>query len=283
MNTTHNYSPARFFALTFLVTWLCWIPAAALSRSGAGEAVLGGLMGLGLLGPLAGSLLMLAMAGDRGLWRDFASRLLDPRRIRAGWLPVLVFLMPVVMVAAILVSTVAGGSMEQLALTAEFNIMEGSPLLSLVIPVLAPALEEMGWGGYGIDSLRSKCGLFRTSLIFGALWGVWHLPLFFIQGYYHHSLVEANILYAVNFFVSVLPLTFITNWLYYRNGRSIAGAIIFHVSTVVSAEMFLVTNGTKCIVTLVLAVLTVLLVWADRREFFPAANCAEENSLRVCC
>lgn len=281
MKTAHSHNPTAFFALTFLITWLFWIPAAVMSRSGESDAVLGGLMGLGLLGPLAGSLLMFAICGASQLRRDFAPRLLELRRLRPSFLPVLVFLMPLVMVASILLSLLAGQSISQLTLASEFNIMDGSPLFSLIIPILAPALEEMGWGGYGIDSLRSKCNLFLTSLIFGMLWGVWHLPLFFIEGYYHHSLAEENIVYAIIFFISVLPLTFLTNWLYYRNGRSILGAIIFHVSTVLSAEMFLVTNQTKCIVTLVLTLMAIALVLKNRREFFENSGQATAATQRI--
>jgi hypothetical protein len=110
------------------------------------------------------------------------------------------------------------------------------------------------------------------------LWSLWHLPLFFIQGYYHHSLVEENMIYALNFFISVLPLTFITNWLYYKNDRSILGAILFHVSTVLSAEMFLVTNQTKCIVTIVLMLFVAAFQLARRNTPTPSGDDHQRSS-----
>ncbi len=51
----------------------------------------------------------------------------------------------------------------------------------MVILFLAPTLEELGWRGYGVDSLRSKFSLFKTTMLFAVIWGLWHLPLFFIQ------------------------------------------------------------------------------------------------------
>jgi membrane protease YdiL (CAAX protease family) len=51
--------------------------------------------------------------------------------------------------------------------------------------VYAPAVEELGWRGYGMDSLRSCFSLFTASLYFALLWALWHLPLFFINNYYH--------------------------------------------------------------------------------------------------
>lgn len=280
LKPSHTYNPILYFTATFGITWLLWIPAAIMSWSGNNELVPGALLGLGLLGPLAGSAILLAKARDRELTRDFANRLLDLRRIRPASLPFIILLIPAVMVVSILLSPIIGQSLEQLSLTAEFHIMEGSPLLSFVIPILAPALEELGWSGYGIDSLKSRFNLFRTSLLFGALWAVWHLPLFFVQGYYHHSL-SVNAVYVVNFFVSVIPMTFLTNWLYFRNNRSIPGAIAFHVVTVVSAEMFMVTNQTKCIVTIVLSAIAALLVCVDRDVFFAGDTQRSETSSRA--
>ncbi len=47
-----------------------------------------------------------------------------------------------------------------------------------------PILEELGWRPYGVDALRSKNSILRASLIFGSLWAIWHLPVFFIEGSY---------------------------------------------------------------------------------------------------
>jgi membrane protease YdiL (CAAX protease family) len=50
--------------------------------------------------------------------------------------------------------------------------------------VIAPVLEELGWHSYGTDCLRSKMNLFKTSLVFGLFWGIWHMPLGSIRDYY---------------------------------------------------------------------------------------------------
>ncbi|MCC8164569.1 MAG: CPBP family intramembrane metalloprotease [Planctomycetes bacterium] len=272
MTRTADYKPLRFFLITFAATWLLWIPAAWLSWRGDDNLLAGALMAFGLLGPLAGSAISLAAGGNRELRRDFSRRLFDLRRIRPAFVPFIFLFMPAVMVVAILVSPVIGQSLDQLAVGAEFAIMDGSPLMSLIIPILAPALEELGWSGYGIDSLKSRATLFRATAIFAVLWAMWHLPLFFVKGYYHHSLWNENALYAANFFLSVIPLTFLTNWLYYKNNRSIPSAILFHIVVVLSCEAFLVTNATKCIVTVVLTAVAVVVLKWDRGTFFGTAN-----------
>ncbi|MDR1796340.1 MAG: CPBP family intramembrane metalloprotease [Clostridiales Family XIII bacterium] len=267
------YDPVKYFGLTFLLTWGCWIPAAALSkRPGAGamgEDVMS-LMAIGLFGPLfAALILVFARRGAEGkaLRRDVLGKLTCLRGIRPARAAFMVLVMPAVIVAAVLLSLAFGQGLEQLQLSPEFSIVEGSVAMSWVVAFLAPALEELGWSSYGIDSLRGRGRLLSAILLFGVLWSLWHLPLIFIDGYYHAGLLAESPAYAVNFFVSVVPLTVITNWLYYRNGRSILSAIVFHAIVNVCSEAFCVTNFTKCLVTAVLAAVAVCVVCRDRRFF----------------
>jgi membrane protease YdiL (CAAX protease family) len=81
-------------------------------------------------------------------------------------------------------------------LASEPNVMKGWQYFSLIVPlVLAPAMEKIGWRGYGIDSLRAHFNLLSTSMMFALLWGLWHLPLFFIKGYYQYELWQSSFIY----------------------------------------------------------------------------------------
>ena len=268
MTHKYFYEPFRFFSTTFMITWTTWFISAALSQTGDAPILRDLLMLIGLLGPFIAALILVLGSGDKKLKQDFKGKIFNLKRIKPIYLPIVFFLIPAVMILSILLSVFFGQSIEQLTLTSEFRIMEGAPLLSLLIPLFAPALEELGWSGYGIDSLKQRHTLFKTTLLFAVLWALWHLPLFFIHGYYHNGLYHSGMIYVINFFVSVIPLTFITNWLYFRNDRSVITAILFHVVTVMSAEMFLVTNTTKCIVTLVVTVAAFLIIFFDRSFFF---------------
>ncbi|MUT68305.1 CPBP family intramembrane glutamic endopeptidase [Paenibacillus sp. NEAU-GSW1] len=255
-----TYKPLRFFSIAFLITWITWFLAAWESEKGSSEVVVGSWLGLGLLGPLIAALMMIYAFGNSPLRRDFANKLINPKLIKLAYVPFILFFMPVVIVISILLSLPLGQSIEQLGLTAEFSITDSGSIMNWVIPFLAPALEELGWSGYGIDSLRRRFKLLPATLFFGALWAVWHLPLFFVKDYYHYNLLQDNIVYAVNFFVSVIPLTVITNWLYYRTNRSMIAAILFHAIVVVCSEAFLITDFTKCVETVVLSIIAVVLI-----------------------
>lgn len=270
--TPYAYNPLKFFGIAFASTWGACFAAAYLSQTGGTETEIGSFMGLGLLGPLTAALICVATSGSQALKRDFRSKLTNFALIKPRYLPAIFLFMPALIILSILISLLFGESTDQLSLTAHFNIMEGSPILSLLIPFLAPALEELGWSGYGIDSLRSRHYMLKSTVLFAILWALWHLPLFFVKGYYHYNLLQANSLYAVNFFVSVIPMTIVTNWLYFKNNRSIIAAMVFHAVVVVSSEAFPATNFTKCIVTLVISVFSIALIASDKPFFFDGAN-----------
>ncbi len=268
MKNGYVYHPVRFFFITFLITWISWFTSAITSHQENGSEIIMGLgMIVGLFSPLIAALYMVYSSKNKNLRQDFKNKLINPKLIKAAYLPFVLLFMPLVMVVSILLSVPLGLSIDQLNIVSEFRIMDGKPFISLLIPFLAPALEELGWSGYGIDSLRSKSNILTSTLIFAVLWSFWHFPLFFIKGYYHYNLLEENIWYAVNFFISVIPLTIITNWLYFKNNRSIIVAMVFHAIVVVSCEIFMVENFTKCIVTGVITIIAVAIIILDKKFF----------------
>lgn len=146
--------------------------------------------------------------------------------------------------------------------------MKGQAIIGLPFCFLAPMLEEFGWRGYGVDSLRAKFNLFKTSLLFACLWAMWHLPLFFINGYYQHELWNTSIIYVANFFVSILPATILLNWVYYKNNRSIIAAILLHFMFNLFSVLFQTEQFTKCILTVLLLVVSVTVVVKNKKFFF---------------
>ena len=42
--------------------------------------------------------------------------------------------------------------------------------------------EELGWRGFLLPRLAARQGPLRASLVVGLLWGLWHLPAFWLPG-----------------------------------------------------------------------------------------------------
>jgi membrane protease YdiL (CAAX protease family) len=261
-----KYRPITFFSLAFGITWICGFVMAAQVRNGGEKNLI--LLLLAYLGPYFAALLVMFFFHDREFRADFRKRIYSLKLIRAKYVPLVLFIMPVGLVLSILISILFGQPVEQLRLAEEFNVLDGEIILSMIILLLVPFLEELGWRGYGVDSLLDRFNLFTGSLIFGFLWGLWHLPVFFIPNSYQASLWQQNPIFAINFFVGIIPLAIIANYIYVKNNRSILLIIVFHWMVNYSLEILQPNQISKCIFTLVLFAIAAFITVRDRDFLF---------------
>lgn len=190
-------------------------------------------------------------------------------RINLHYLLIIILLMPSIVITATTLSLPLGYSTNQFSFATEISVIKGWGILGVLLPLLlAPIIEELGWRGYGVDSVRVYLNLFTTSAIFGFLWAVWHLPLFFIKDYYHQHLLSLGTIYVVNFFLSVFITAFLMNWIYYKTDRSIPAAVLFHFMLNLSLVLFKTDPFTKCIVTMLLFVVAIIVIIFDDQFFF---------------
>ena len=97
-----------------------------------------------------------------------------------------------------------------------------------------------------------------------------------MRGTYQHQLAQIdNPLFLINFFVSVLPVALVANWLYYNNRRSIVGAVLFHAMLNASAVLLNAGQVAKCIATVLYFLVAAAITACDRefregpRDFLP--------------
>lgn len=267
MKEYRKYKPARFFLAAILITWIAWFGAAFLSyRQGVWSGRLFSMLELaGLFGPVIAAIWMISTSNDRDLRQNFYDRLLNIKLIKAATVPAIFLTMPLAVAVSVLISyAVFGQSLDQL------KIVKAAPVGLIPAPVMffgAALLEELGWKGYGMDSLRGRRTFFTATLIYSLLWALWHIPLFFINNYYHNTLIRTNPLYALNFMVSVIPAALIINWLWYKNRGSILTAVLFHA--VANFQGILQMGQTaKCIETVVLIFIAAIVVIMNKDMFF---------------
>ena len=267
MNKNNVYRPVLFYVITFLITWICQFAAAYFSYQKDTQNLAFLLMAPSLFAPFIATLIMIGRKDSQALRKDFWTRL-NPKLVKLSYLPAILLIMPLTMILATAFSILLGHSANQFLLADTFEIVSGATVLSVVILIMAPTLEELGWRGYGVDSLRSKFNLFATTLIFAVLWALWHLPLFFINGYYQNEIWRMSPVYGLNFFIQVFVAAFLMNWIYYKNNRSILAAILFHFMFNLPSVLLQTEQFTKCLVTCILLVVSVLLVVRDCKMFF---------------
>ena len=261
-NKPYKYRPVLFFALAYLLTWIFWIPATVLPENAGALFML-----MGLLAPAVVSTVFVLVSGNDLLRKDLKIKLIGLYKVK--WKNVLIAIVQFagIIVVSILLSLLFGQPLSQFSFTEDFSFTGVGVAGALLTVTLASIIEEVGWKGYCEDSIGAYMNWFRESLLFGALWSFWHLPLLFIKGTYQAGLM-VNPLYVVNFFISGIPLGFIITWVYLASDRSILACMIYHLFVNFMQEKIAMTPETKCVETLVVTAVAAYLVIRNKDMFF---------------
>jgi len=266
------FKPKKFYLLTLAFTWVFWIEAAIVSHFSKGEtdpifAIAMVLMFFGLMVPMIMAFIFVKKSDCKELKKDYKEKLSGFFRINPKVLVFGILVFAAIIFASIGISLLFGESVSQFGFAAGFSFSIGG-VPTLLLLLITALFEELGWRGYAEDSIAQYHSWFWESIIFGFLWGAWHLPLFFIQGTYQAMILEMNPWYMVNFFVGIMPLGFIFTWIYVGNNRSIFACSIFHFVVNFLQEQIAMTQNTKCIETVVMYVVAVIIVLCNKDMFF---------------
>lgn len=216
MNNFMSKKPIiAFFSLTFFISWTFWSLQIIFDK----EVFI--LKLLGTYGPSLSAILVSFKQGGKYKIK----KLLKP----FTYLNVnIVWYIFCFCATAILVFTSIGISFA-LSIT-NFDFLELDKIY-LVIPIFFYVLffsvlgEELGWRGFVLPLLQKNIGSFLASIIIGAIWGVWHLPLFFIPGNFHQH---------IPFWIFILQdiaLSIVLTWIYNNTKKSLILVHIFHTSS----------------------------------------------------
>ncbi len=265
-----NYrNPGIFYLLSTILPWTFWFTAGYISHqpgnAGLNMNIAIMLALIGLVSPMI--IAFLLMNRNPELRKDLCRRFLNFKGINPCYIFLTCFIMLASILAAMAISLLFGYSPHQFVITGHFTFSSGVlPVWFLLI--IAPVFEELAWHSYGTDCLRNKFNLFFTSLIFGAYWAIWHIPLSTIKDYYQANLVESGWIYSLNFMISIIPYVLIMNWLYYKTKRNILLPIVFHITAVFFNEIFATHPDSKIIQTILLLILAIWLIIRDKEFYF---------------
>ncbi len=175
--------PYRFFIVTFIWSWLFWIPLilANLGIIPVSSELLSKLTlplsVIAAFGPLTGALFSIRREKGKGHGWKYLRSFLD---LRLGWKA---YIFPLVLL---------GGSTCIAWLIPELYGEDRLPMLFpsawiffpylLMMILLGGGQEEFGWRGYALPRLEGLLGLWLANILLGIIWALWHLPLWFING-----------------------------------------------------------------------------------------------------
>jgi uncharacterized protein len=189
--------------------------------------------------------------------RAFLSRL-GLWRCSAGWVLFLLLGIPLVFAA--------GAAVKGTLFTVPFPFDSlGAALGAMVFMLFLGPVEEFGWRGVALPILQRHMAPLWVGLIVGAVWGMWHLPAFYLSG-----TVQSGWGFAP-FFVGNVCLSLIVTPLFNASRGSILLPALFH---------FQVNNplwpDAQPYDTWFFAGVAVLVVWINRRTMLTRDGAATE-------
>lgn len=219
-STTRGSGEVRlFFVLTFLYTWVLW-GLAAISRRDASKPPTALLHVLGGVGPSLVGAILVQTTEPKERRRDFWRRIADPRHISLPWY---------LAIAAVSSGPTLLTGMRRRKSDADETLDRGQAVQILMGAPISGLSEELGWRGYALERLQERHSALGASLLLGAIWSLWHAPLFFVKGTYQHRLgIRSR--EAPLFFALEIPRAVLATWIYNNTRRSILSAVLLHAA-----------------------------------------------------
>jgi len=210
---------AAFFVLVFAITWAVWVPRAA----GVPVGVVGQLW---TWVPAAAALITAALAGGRGALGDLGARLV---RWRVGWRWYAVIILgPAIfsLVVAALYALLGGdfATAAPAALSGETSVAL-LPLLLVALFVTDGLGEEPAWRGFALPRLLVRHEALVASLVLGALWAAWHLPLVWTEG----APLHGQLVWLL--FLDTMAKSVLFTWVFLHTRGSALIAALLHATT----------------------------------------------------
>ena len=180
---------------------------------------------LGALSSSLAAIILVVVEGRKGGLRELLSRFLI-WRVGLQWWAIALFFVAIPSVAALYLFDLLGGPAVD---------WSGLPPLVTIVPsfilltIAAGIGEEFGWRGFLLPRLQTRHNALVSSLIIGGMWAIWHIPLFFIEGFQHDLQSQAGLLPAILAFSAfVIASSIWFTWIFNNTRGSVLLAAVMH-------------------------------------------------------
>ncbi|MFE1832548.1 CPBP family intramembrane glutamic endopeptidase [Streptomyces sviceus] len=219
-----------FFTLAFALSWAAWTPY-VLSGNGLGVwhftfpggragSQLSGVLPGAYLGPIASALLVTGITEGRAGLRTWRTRM-TKFRVSGRWYLVVLLAVPATLTLASVALSGRGPALPSAAILAAY-------LPGLLVQMITTGLaEEPGWREFAMPRMQRRYGPLTATLVVGALWGCWHLPLFLTEwgGGPHVAWTV-----PVEFLAMTITFSCVMTWVFNRSGESMPLVMLLHTS-----------------------------------------------------
>lgn len=283
-----HYPVVAYFVLAYTFAWLIWLPL-VLARNGFGLlafTVPGGLVYALLVlasfaGPSLSALLLTSVISGKVGVGQFLRRYVQ-WRVGVRWYLLVLLGMPLLLVVGAAIARVLLG-------TAPLNPLIGRwpMLLVLYLPLVltvnilgGPLGEEPGWRGFALPRLQQRSGALLGSVLLGVLWGLWHLPLFFVAG------VDGpfHLLNFLAFVLGVMAFAIAFTWVYNNTGGSLLVVILLHSALNTNSSLVVLLRpvfpalGTTLFCVYLLCALLIVVLTKGHLSYHPTSGTQQADA-----
>jgi membrane protease YdiL (CAAX protease family) len=249
-----------FLAATFVATWVTYFIIVFNSWN---PYTMPGMLLL-LVGGSAPSwvgILFVLLTYDKGQRRDYFRRCFSFRQIRLPYWAFIIFVFPLVFALIISINLILGGPMPDMPNLRAYLAQPWIIPMALFMSFLSgPWSEEFGWRGYSLDPLIKRFGILRGSAVLGFIWGIWHLPLFFMPDTWHGHNGFAFVGFWT-FMLFSIGNAMMISWVYLGTNRSILSGFMMHLTGNFTSNCFYpYSDGIEIMRMVVVMVLGLLLL-----------------------
>jgi len=215
--------PVRFFVVTFLWSWLIWLPLflAGLGVYHLSESISSiitiPMVVLGAFGPAVGACYSIKTLKGKGAVGKFLKSFLSLRFGWKAWISIFLVIGGINIIAWYIPEIFNYDRLPMLL--PNIYIF---PLYLIIMVFLGGGQEEIGWRAYILPFLESKFGFWIGNLILGLVWAGWHIPLWFIPG--------STQVYMpfIAFAIGCVGLSFFFSWVIKASGGRPLSGLIAH-------------------------------------------------------
>lgn len=217
---TKSKSLIWFFLLAMALSWFPGFLAALVPEK------YGGLAFFSTFGPALAALIVAAVAeGAAGIKKLL--RALFQWQVKLIWYLIVLLGPAVMMVAVFLLYSPFHHGASLPDLSKWFSTLSQQAFALVVIFLFmwfTVCGEEIGWRGFALPKLQRAYHPLLASLILGAIWGVWHLPLFFTK-----DSMQSQMGFSY-FFFATLGYSILYSWIYNGAKESVWIISLFHAA-----------------------------------------------------
>lgn len=244
-----NKNLILFFVFTLAWTWICGLVPTLL---GIMDTTVGRIIFyFGGGAPSVVGLFFVIKTYPKALRKDYFKRYFNVAGLKERWLFFIIAYFVIITTVGLLISVkFFGYNMPGMRWSKTLIQKPYMIFIFLFLSYLSgPLNEEFGWRGYSLDRLFIRFGYFKSSLLLGFTWAIWHFFWSFSPDQVQFLRLQHSFGAALLYIPSVICLNFVVSFIYVKNKRSIfAGLMVHLLSNFITSQLLMPSSVNVSIV-----------------------------------